>query len=75
MATLLSALETQARRHLKETSASFWSSDELIDIANKGIKDLWGAIVDLGQEHFLTVDMTTCMMPRYKVYSVSGKAV
>lgn len=58
MATLLSALETQARRHLKETTASFWSSAELIDIANKGIKDLWGAIVDLNQEHWLTVDET-----------------
>jgi hypothetical protein len=56
MATLLSALETQARRHLKETTASFWSSAELIDLANQGIKDLWGAIVDLHQEHFLTVD-------------------
>ncbi len=58
MATLLSSLETQSRRHLIETSASFWSSDELIDIMNKGIKDLWGAIIDLNQEHFLTVDTT-----------------
>ncbi len=58
MATLLSALETQSRRHLKEASASFWSSDELIDVMNKGIKDLWGAIIDLNQEHFLTVDTT-----------------
>ena len=58
MATLLSALETQSRRHLKETTASFWSSAELIDIANQGIRDLWGAIVDLHQEHFLTDDIT-----------------
>lgn len=35
-----------------------WSSAELIDIANKGIKDLWGAIIDLHQEHFLTTDIT-----------------
>lgn len=56
MATLLSALETQARRHLDETTASFWSSAELIDLCNRGIKDLWGAIVDLHQEHFFTVD-------------------
>ena len=59
MATLLSALETQARRHLLETSASFWSSAELIDLANRGIKDLWGAVLDLHQEHFLTNDITT----------------
>lgn len=58
MATLLSAIETQSRRHLIEGTASFWSSDELIDIMNKGIKDLWGAIIDLNQEHFLTVDVT-----------------
>lgn len=56
MATLLSSLETQARRHLKEPTARFWSSAELIDIVNAGIKDLWGAIVDLNQEHFITVD-------------------
>lgn len=59
MATLLSALETQARRHLKEDTASFWTSAELIDIINLGIKDLWGSVVDLNQEHFLTVDETS----------------
>lgn len=58
MATLLSAIETQARRHLVETTASFWSSAELIDIANNGITDMWGAILDLYQEHYLTVDIT-----------------
>lgn len=58
MATALSSLETQARRHLQETTARFWSSAELIDIANKGLKDLWRAVVDLHQEHFLTVDET-----------------
>jgi hypothetical protein len=58
MATLLSSIESQAREHLKETTASFWTSAELIDIINKGIKDLWGAIIDINQEHFLTVDVT-----------------
>lgn len=56
MATTLTSLETQARRHLKETTASFWSSAELVDLINKGIKDLWGAIIDLHQEHYITVD-------------------
>ncbi len=59
MATLLSSLETKARRRLIETTASFWSSQDLIDIINEGIKDLWGAIIDLHQEHFMTVDETT----------------
>lgn len=58
MATLLSSLETQSRRHLLETSATFWSSQELIDICNKGIKDLWGALIDLHQEHYQTMDIT-----------------
>lgn len=56
MATALSSIESQAREHLKETTASFWSSAELIAIINKGIKDLWGAIIDLHQEHYITVD-------------------
>jgi hypothetical protein len=58
MATLLSSLESQARLRLKEVSASYWSSAELIDICNHGIKDLWGAIIDLNQEHYQTVDTT-----------------
>lgn len=58
MATTLSSIETQARRVLQEASASFWSSAELIDIMNEGIKDLWKAIIDLHQEHFLTIDIT-----------------
>ena len=56
MATLLSALETQVRRHINETTASFWSSAEIIDELNAGIKDLWRDTVDLKGEHFLTVD-------------------
>jgi hypothetical protein len=58
MATLLSSLETQTRRHLQEVSASFWSSAELVDIMNKGIKDLWRSVIDLHQEHYLTIDIT-----------------
>ena len=37
-------------------SNPFWSSDELIDLMNQGIRDLWGAVIDLHQEHYLTVD-------------------
>jgi hypothetical protein len=36
----------------------FWTSDELIGIINAGIRDLWRDIVDLKQEHFLTIDAT-----------------
>jgi hypothetical protein len=56
MATLVSSIEAQARFYLKEPTPRFWSSDELVGIINHGIKDLWGMIVDLNQEHFLTID-------------------
>lgn len=62
MATLLSAIETQARRHLLETTAAFWTSAELIDIMNQGIKDLWGSAIDLHQEHWFTNDATNVSM-------------
>lgn len=39
-------------------SSPFWSSDEILDIANKGIKDLWGALIDLHQEHYQTMDIS-----------------
>lgn len=39
-------------------TSPFWSSSELIDIMNRGIRDLWRDIVDLKSEHFLTVDTT-----------------
>ena len=62
MATLLSSIETQARRHLLETTASFWTSTEIIDLINKGIFDLWRDTVDLKQEHYLTIDTTNVSM-------------
>lgn len=40
------------------SGGAFWTSAELVAIANKGMKDLWGAIIDLYGEHFLTVDVT-----------------
>lgn len=58
MASAISTIETQARRHIVETSASYWSSAEVIDIIQLGIKDLWRDMVDLKQEYFLTRDNT-----------------
>lgn len=57
MATTLAAIETKARIPLKEATARFWTSAELVSHMNDAIKDLWGAIVDLHQEHFITVDV------------------
>ncbi len=56
MATLLSAIETNVRKDLKEATATFWTSAELIQHMNDGIQNLWGAIIDLFEEHYLTID-------------------
>lgn len=58
MATTIGTIETLARRHLNEATASFWSSDELVSHIIAGIKDLWRATVDLKEEHYLTIDTT-----------------
>jgi hypothetical protein len=56
--TPLSELVAQARVTLKELVASFWTDQELVDIANQGFKDFWGAIIDLNQEHYLKINVS-----------------
>lgn len=58
MATTISSLISQSRLKLVETTANYWSDAELIDICNKGIKDLWRRINDLYQDYFVTIDDT-----------------
>lgn len=58
MATLISALITRAREPLLEDTASFWSDAELLVHALAGISDMWRRVIDLHQEHYLTVDET-----------------
>lgn len=58
MPTKISSIETLARQHLVEATASFWSSEELVSLCVRGVKDLWRDIVDLKQEHYLTVNTT-----------------
>lgn len=63
MATTLADIEVQVRQTpLIEPVAKFWSSLELQSIINRGIKDLWRDIVDLKQEHYLTIDNTNVTM-------------
>lgn len=62
MATLISTIRDKARKTLLETSASFWSEAELLEHFVDGAKDLWGAIIDLHQEHYLTLDITNVSM-------------
>lgn len=59
MATVIQDLITTVRATpLIETTAKFWSDDELLAICIRGIKDLWRDIADLKQEHYLTTDIT-----------------
>src|SRR5258706_1464971 len=58
MATKIKDLIPVVRDRLIETQPDFWGDDELIKIMASGIRDLWRDIVDLKQEHYLTVDNT-----------------
>ena len=58
MATTLSTLVSSARTHLLETTARFWTDAELLDIAQRGIRDLWKTLKDTNQDYFLTIDET-----------------
>lgn len=58
MATLISTILTNTRLNLQETTANFWTDAELIAIMNDGIKELWRSILDLYQDHMITIDET-----------------
>lgn len=62
MATTIAQIETLARLRLEEPVARFWSSAELVGIIIAGVKDLWRDIVNLKQEHFLTIDETVTLV-------------
>lgn len=55
-------LITQVRNQLVETTARFWTNVELLAIMKLGIADLWGAILDLHQDHFLYVNNTDVVL-------------
>lgn len=54
----LAAIETIVRDILREPTASFWTSAELVRYMNRGIDALWRAIVEIDRDHFYTVDAT-----------------
>jgi len=58
MATLLGTIVASARTTLIENTASYWSDAELTALANDAIRDLWKKIIDLGKDHFVTIDST-----------------
>lgn len=61
MATLISAIETKVRLRLEEPTAKFWSSDELVGIIADGCRDLWRDVVDLKQEHYITISTSVTL--------------
>lgn len=63
MSSTLKDIETLARQQLNELVPRYWSSAELTGHIRAGIKDLWRDIVDLKQEHFLTVNNTEVSYP------------
>lgn len=58
-ATTFQDLINQTRQtNLVESTARFWTDDELAVILVNGAKDLWRRIVDLYDHHFITLDET-----------------
>jgi hypothetical protein len=62
MASLFSDLLSSVRFKLVESTAKFWTDAELYDIMFQGARDLWRSVVDLKQEHYLTIDVTNVSM-------------
>lgn len=62
MATDLSVIRDRARVTLLELTASFWTDAELLAHLNLGIKDLWKAVIDLYQDHVVTIDESSCSL-------------
>ena len=66
MATTLNTIISRARKTLVEETVSatpFWTDAELLEHAINGCRDLWKGIVDVYQDHFLTIDLTNVSLP------------
>jgi hypothetical protein len=58
MATPMADILSLVRVRLREISPRAWTDQDLLDIANGGIKDLWRRICDAHQNHFFTINDT-----------------
>ena len=61
-ATPISAIVTAVRNQLIEPTARFWQDAELQEIMRLGAIDLWGAILDLHQDHYFKVNATDVVL-------------
>lgn len=57
----LVADEDEAAPTTNTSGGQYWTSDEIVGYLNRGIKDMWGAVIDLNQEHFQTVVETVTL--------------
>lgn len=58
MPTLFSDLLPVVRTRLIEPTPKFWADAELYALMFLGARDIWRDVVDLKQEHYLTIDVT-----------------
>lgn len=64
MSTLISSLIASARTSLNESgSAVFFTDAELLDYAQRGIRDLWRRINDKEVDYFIVIDDTNVTLP------------
>lgn len=70
-ATKISTILTAVRNQLIEPVARFWSDDELKEIMRNGAIDLWGAILDLHQDHYFKIDAANPVL-RANAFEVSN---
>lgn len=63
MASLFSDILPVVRNRLIEPVPRFWSDAELYEMMYSGVRDLWRDVVDLKQEHYLTIDVTNVSLP------------
>lgn len=54
-ATTVASILTQVRAQLVELTPRYWTDTELTDIFKLGVTDLWGAVLDLHQDHYFEV--------------------
>jgi len=57
-ATTTASILSQVRKALRELTARFWADEELTEIMQLGVTDLWGAILDVHGDHYLTRSTT-----------------
>ena len=71
MATPITSIVTQVRNQLVEAVARYWTDKELIAIMRLGAQDLWGAILDLHQDHYFKINDTDVVL-RANASEISG---